>query len=622
MSAQRRPDIVVGIDVGQTCSGVAYSIGPDWSEPRTLNRWPSNVGIEKADKVATRVGYTKDTNKQKNWGFESVFADEGVNVREQFKLTLDADYEDDRGFTCHDARQWYLDYLRCLHGEIEKFFDASIPRWRNMHVEYSFSTPTTWKNPAMIASIEELVKSAGFASTSQQSVRMALTEAEAAAIEASTTQYRTNEIFLICDAGGGTTDVNLLKVKSTSNKIELEPLDHVEGVPIGSTLIDFRMAEHIMKRLHLIQDHLDGDIYCLADEMLTGRFQIVKHSFPNPVVDQFWLDVKGLAGSHTFPEAGIKDSRISISRTTLTEIFDQQIGQIFSLIDERLLALQADSPAEQVSYIILSGGLGSSPYLYDQIKKRYQENVGFRSANTSQIQIMKVLEPQLAVVRGLVRERTQRLGTPVAAGPEVFETRRCRNSYGAIVRELYNDSKHRGLPIVQDMHDGRQWVDHVVDWFIKRGQVIKVSEGVRQPYGATISGDQVEQPRRAQIVMSSLPVERLPVLSTDSGCKHVVTVDYKLTNNDMKLKNRQMWRLKKKYWRAEFFFVTIIGPADFRFQIEGKNGVLSSSHESLKVEFVDSSDEPLSATVSPRAWSAQDPFNSPGQTNGRAVRYA
>lgn len=68
-----------------------------------------------------------------------------------------------------------------------------------MHVEYNFSTPTTWKNPAMIASVEELVKSAGFASTPKQSVRMALTEAEAAAIEASTTQYRAGEIFLICD---------------------------------------------------------------------------------------------------------------------------------------------------------------------------------------------------------------------------------------------------------------------------------------------------------------------------------------------------------------------------------------------------------------------------------------
>lgn len=170
-----------------------------------MNRWPGNDGIERADKVATRVGYCRANNTLKNWGFLSTFGDESVEVREQFKLTLDAEYEDDRGYSCHDARQWYLDYLTCLHREIEKFFDACIPRWRDMYVEYSFSTPTTWNNPAMVASIQKLIEAAGFSSTpghsstNRQSVRMALTEAEAAAIEASTTQYRTGDVFLICD---------------------------------------------------------------------------------------------------------------------------------------------------------------------------------------------------------------------------------------------------------------------------------------------------------------------------------------------------------------------------------------------------------------------------------------
>ena len=153
------------------------------------------------------------------------------------------------------------------------------------------------------------------------------------------------------------------------------------------------MAEHIVKRLQLIRDHLEGDLYCLADEMLMGRFQTVKHSFPIPVVDQFWLDVKGLAGNHTFLEAGIRNSRMAIDRATLTGIFDQQLHQIFSLIDNRLLALQAEFPNEQVSYIILSGGLGSSPYVHEEIKKRYEMNFGFRSNNTASIRIMKVLEP-------------------------------------------------------------------------------------------------------------------------------------------------------------------------------------------------------------------------------------
>lgn len=91
--------------------------------------------------------------------------------------------------------------------------------------------------------------------------------------------------------------------------------------------------------------------------------------------------------------------------------------------------------------------------------------------------------------------------------------------------------------------------------------------------------------------MSSLPVQRLPQLTTDAGCKNVVLVNYRLTGNDMKLKNRQFWKLKKKYWKAEFYFVVKVGPADLRFQILGKNGVLSSSHDNLHVEFIDPSDQ-------------------------------
>ncbi|EME79343.1 uncharacterized protein MYCFIDRAFT_142349 [Pseudocercospora fijiensis CIRAD86] len=455
--AARRPDIVVGIDVGQTCSGVAYSIGPDWHHPRTINLWPGSHGNIKADKVATAVGYSREKDGVQAWGFECMFGDAKLEVREQFKLTLDHDYEDYRGFESHHARRWYGDYLKCLYAEIVKFFNDSVPKWHSLHVEYSFSTPTTWTNPAMIASIEGLIKAAGFTSTPRQTVRMGLTEAEAAAIDACKTKYASD------DAGGGTTDVNLLKVKSLDDdQVELEPLDHVEGVPVGSTLIDYRMAEHIVQRLEPIADYLDGDLYCLAEEMLTGKFQTIKHSFPKPLVDQYWLDVKGLAGAQSFPDVGIKDSRMSIARETLKGIFDHQVSQIFELIDGRLLALQEEFFNLQVSYIILSGGLGSSPYLYDQLKRRYEKNEGFASNNTALIRIMRVLEPQLAVVRGLVRERTQQLGKGPSAGQDVYKTRHCRNSYGVAVREPYNFAKHGMVSTIKG-NDGREWVENCIE---------------------------------------------------------------------------------------------------------------------------------------------------------------
>ncbi|KAK5170090.1 uncharacterized protein LTR77_004674 [Saxophila tyrrhenica] len=586
MATGRRPDIVVGIDIGQTCSGVAYSIGPDWSDPRTLNRWPGAHGTVREDKVATRVGYSKASGDLATWGFLSVFDDEATVVHDFFKLTLDADYEDDRGFSCQDARKWYCDYLRCLHREIEAFFDAAVPNWRALHVEYSFSTPTTWRNPAMIDSMQRLMESAGFACRGQ-SVRMALTEAEAAAIEASTTKYNMGDIFLICDAGGGTTDVNLLRVKSTDRKIELEPLDQVEGVAVGSTLIDFMMAQHIVQRLESISEHLDGDPYVLAEAMVNGRFQTIKQSFPMPLVDQFWLPVEGLAGAQSFPELGIKGSKMVIDRSVLTEIFDIQIERIFALMDGRLLTLQEEFPAEKVSYIILSGGLGSSPYLFEQIQRRYEMNVGFRSSNTASIRTMKVLQPQLAVVRGLVKERTQQLGVDSSRGQEVFTTRRCRNSYGVLVRHPYNEAEHKGLPTVTNANNKRPYVVDIVEWFIKQGQEVSVSEGVHRQYTSTLADGEQLQPRQARIVMSTLPPNRLPRRLPDGGCQEVAKVNFTLTQNEMRLKNRQVWKLKKKYWLAEFIFAVKLGPADLRFEILGKDGVLTTGQNSLQAEFMD-----------------------------------
>lgn len=194
-----------------------------------IQKWPGIHGIEDRGKVATRVSYKKADGQLQAWGEQCDFADVTTDVREQFKLTLDKRWHDYRGYEASHAKQWYCDFLQCLHKEIEKHFDEHIPRWREQRVEYNFSTPTTWRDPAMIANIEEATKSSGFTSTKLQTVRMSLTEAEAAAVEASTTSYGQGEVFLICDAGGGTTDVNILKVQSTKGDIKLEPLDHVEG---------------------------------------------------------------------------------------------------------------------------------------------------------------------------------------------------------------------------------------------------------------------------------------------------------------------------------------------------------------------------------------------------------
>ncbi|KAK5707217.1 hypothetical protein LTR17_020906 [Elasticomyces elasticus] len=175
----------------------------------------------------------------------------------------------------------------------------------------------------------------------------------------------------------------------------------------------------------------------------------------------------------------------------------------------------------------------------------------------------------------------------MTSGQEVFGTRRCRNSYGVAVRVLYDPKRHKGLPFVTDPNTKRQWVENMVDWVIKQGEEINATEGLRKPYGIILREADHNVQRHARIVMSALPVSQLPSRTTDAGCREVILVKYRLTSNDMKLTKYPVWKFKKSFWKADFFFVVKSGPADIKFQILGQNGILSSDHDSMDVEYLD-----------------------------------
>lgn len=61
-------------------------------------------------------------------------------------------------------------------------------------------------------------------------------------------------------------------------------MDNVEGISIGSTLIDTIMGQHILERLELVEDRLEEDILQVVENMLQDVFQTVKHNFPKPMV--------------------------------------------------------------------------------------------------------------------------------------------------------------------------------------------------------------------------------------------------------------------------------------------------------------------------------------------------
>lgn len=191
------------------------------------------------------LAYARDSKRVVNWGSQVEYDDENVEICDMFKLNLDDNYKDDNdpyAPSAEEARCWFQDYLRCLHHFIVEYFERTTARFDERKVEYIFSTPTTWTSPSMIAAIEKTIKQAGFADRSNSRVKMGLTEAEAAAVFVSKNSHEKDDVIMVCDIGGGTTDVNILKVQDVqSRQRELKQLCCVEGSPVGSGLIDFKV---------------------------------------------------------------------------------------------------------------------------------------------------------------------------------------------------------------------------------------------------------------------------------------------------------------------------------------------------------------------------------------------
>lgn len=242
-----------------------------------------------------------------------------MEYNELFKLYLDPHYQDssEDAPTLQEARRWFQDYLSCLHAYLQEHFIKTVPRFEQKRIEYVFSVPTTWKDPATIARTEGLIRAAGFGSSENKKNRASvyLTEAEAAAVYTSKQSMDEEDVFLVCDIGGGTTDLNVLKVKSAHvGNVELEPLSWVEGMAVGSILIDFKAQQAIKDRLQLVRAALpDGhDLNAVVSRMTSDTFVHFKCSFgnENAALKDLRIPIPEISPDFNSVEAGIESSNL------------------------------------------------------------------------------------------------------------------------------------------------------------------------------------------------------------------------------------------------------------------------------------------------------------------------
>ncbi|CAN9355637.1 unnamed protein product [Alternaria alternata] len=488
---QSRPDLVVSIDFGMTCTGVAYcNVATGSDSVRHIQRWPGRTQANE-NKVPTLLVYPQDSATPSSWGFLAETAQEasgaGYESREWFKIMLDEDLldqmrrkssEPNKVPHIHEVEKWYTDYFRYLYRTIEARLRGELAsRWEDANIEFIFSVPTTWKPIPTVERFRKTISAAGFGSCVNHTASIGLTEAEAAAVHTARSMpgiFKENEILFVCDVGGGTTDLSVFRVKNIhGSSLSLEQIDVVFGATIGAAQLDSLFEKEVLQRLQ----HADrlqpmglNDINQAAWEMrISKEYQNAKCDYGSEEslmdTETFAVRIPKLDRGYVNRDYAISDGDMYFRRDDLKGFFDTQVSKLFDMMDKQLSRVRQKHPTEQVSHLVLSGGLGNSAYVQHCLRSRYASgNTPHSNAHNMQIRIAP--DPQLVVCKGNVADRVQKLKT----GQSVLGWRCSRASYGTMCKILYDpyDPAHQGSKTEVDPLDKKTYIMNCIDWFIKQ----------------------------------------------------------------------------------------------------------------------------------------------------------
>ncbi|KAI9148744.1 hypothetical protein HJFPF1_10786 [Paramyrothecium foliicola] len=538
MTGQRRSkesefDVLIGIDVGMSCEYHKYESGRHFSHITThfaeavswltnhrsvgtgvaylnLKRGNEHVlnfkdwgAYKREDKVPTRLEYS-DSRELVNWGFKC--SPNGGEIVEWFKTGFGEDG--------HElANHHYLEYLTCLYRFLsgrEELADGPLEAAR---VLFTFSYPAHW-NYSKIAAFTDIARNAGFGSQDGSEINVRLSEpmAVAAFTLCEENMVKSQENLLVVDAGGGTVvsspvspEISRVKAyvhgnqdlcfvnvsNATKGQISLkdeQPVQGRKGRLCGSSFIDEGFEKAVKKRLEPLKDELSNTVEYTAQVMrMDGYFQDKKLNFgrnrhhQDDDADHFRIQIPGLKDK-TLTDAAmnIRQGQMVFPRSLMTSLFDEQVKKIILEIDTIVNnhAEEHMSHQTKVHHVVMSGGLGSSPYVQGKIKKyidSLRDSHILRKANT-----FVSSEPQFAVCRGLVRYAKQ-----VLDGSEMIPTFLPRFSLGVVCRTLIADIKLDDKRVItkEAKKSGkliRRWFGHnevegYVRWLVKRGQRVQNS---------------------------------------------------------------------------------------------------------------------------------------------------
>ncbi|KAF8945260.1 hypothetical protein BGZ47_002975 [Haplosporangium gracile] len=375
--SRRVSGIVVGIDFGNTFTGVSYAHQND-GEMIDVVKWPKSTSAY--SKVPTANLYNSETDARKltEWGSSAVAS----SRRSKGDHTLISNYKlqfFDQGRRAVLKHGLFLTdvlthYLQGLHEYLmEEINKAQVVKTGTVPMHYCVTMPKSWSRPTQDLVLRCYVD-AGIIPQIRALNLVVISEAEAAAAYCrehcvETDSLDDGDLFMICDAGGRTTQVTVFRVDDSLGIRQFEYLSSSHAEDCGSAMLDQNFKDLVLQRLSgldldarpqrqkALETLLDGftEIKSLFDARAKEE---IKHlSVPmgldiyelNPIPD--WMD----------------DDFMAVSGQELCDkVFDPVIERIVDLILE-----QAQRYPRIFAGLFLVGGFGSNKYLLHKLRETF-----------------------------------------------------------------------------------------------------------------------------------------------------------------------------------------------------------------------------------------------------------
>ncbi|KAL4925366.1 Hsp70 family protein [Aspergillus undulatus] len=458
------PRFVVGVDFGTTFSGIAFTAGGSADDVEVHSQWPGG-GNRTSAKVPSDISYE---GGRIQWGYQVGTFTEACRG---LKLLLDEDnkLEWTPSIDSKKVLQEYgkspveatSDYLRQLLKQTEQVIQRRFGlRMQDLDLHFVLSVPAVWSDKAKDATLKAVVA----AGASVKNISL-VSEPEAAALYSlrvtRPNSISTNDVIIVCDAGGGTVDLISYQIKS------VEPLCLTEvtegtGAICGSALLDARFEALLRQRMG------PDKYYSLSSKSkeaaITYWQERVKPNYSGKF-DEDFTDVDyfiPVAGATDDPTVPIEDGFFLLSNDDVEGIFDPIVRQIEDLVSGQILAVLREGLSAKT--IILVGGFGASEYLFHRLQKA-----------TPNAKVLQPPDGWSAVVRGAVYRGLE--------GNKV-ESRIARRHYGVVFRRIFDDMLdcENDPNKVWDPLEERYFIDDQMEWYINKSSKISESKPIKMGF--------------------------------------------------------------------------------------------------------------------------------------------